>query len=254
MTAELQKASLPKRIAAALLDFMLLIIIITGSASLFANAFGYGEHSATMDARQKYFEAQYGVVFQITEEDYNKLTEEERKNIDAAFDALTADEEFLHAFNMQVNLTMLITTLSILLGVLIVEFAIPLWLKNGQTAGKKIFGLALVQVNSVQITKLQLFVRAILGKFTIEIMIPIYIFIMIFFNAANIVHLAILVVLLIGQIISMIVSRTNAAIHDLLSGTAVIDMPSQRIFKSKDELLDYTKKIHAEWANRSDYK
>ena len=254
MTAELQKASLSKRIAAALLDFMLLIIIITGAATLFANAFGYETHINTMDARQKHFETQYGVVFQITEEDYNKLTEAERKNFDDAFDALTTDEEFLHAFNMQINLTLLITTLSILLGIFVVDFIFPLWLKNGQTVGKKIFGLGLVQVDSVQVTKLQLFVRAMLGKFTVETMVPVYIFIMIYFNVANIVQLAVLVVLFVGQIISLIVSKTNAAIHDLMSGTAVIDMPSQRIFQSKEALLEYTKEVHAERASRSDYK
>ncbi len=254
MSVELQKASLSKRIAAALLDFMVLVIIVTGAATLLANVFGYGVQVTAMEAREKHFEAEYGIVFRITEEEYNKYTEAQRKNYDDAYQALISDEEFLYAYNMQVNLTLLITTFSILIGVLIVDFIIPLWLKNGQTMGKKIFSLALVRVDGVQITKLQLFIRAILGKFTVETMIPVYIFIMIFFNTANIVSLALLLVLLLGQIISMIASKTNAAIHDLLAGTAVIDMPSQKIFQSKEDLLEYTKKIHAERANRSDYK
>lgn len=254
MTTQLQKASLPKRIAAAILDFMLLIVIVTGAATLFANIFVNEEHITIIEERQKHFETQFGIVFQMTEEDYSKLTEAELKNYNDALEALLADEDFLYAYNMQLNVTLLITTLSILLGILVVEFLIPLWLKNGQTAGKKVFALALVQVDSVQVTKLQLFIRAILGKFTIETMIPVYIFIMIYFSTANIVHLALLAVLLIGQIISMIASKTNAAIHDLLAGTAVVDMPSQQIFQSKEDLLEYTKKIHAEQANCSDYK
>ena len=254
MTAELQKASLSKRIAAALLDFMLLIIIVTGAATLFANIFGYEAHIKTMEDRQKHFETTYDIVFQITEEDYNKLSAEKRQAYDDAFEALRTDEEFLHAYTMQVSLTMLIATFSIMLGILLVDFVIPLWLKNGQTVGKKVFALALVQTDGVQISKLQLFIRAILGKFTVETMIPVYVFMMIFFNTANIVTLALLLVLLVGQLISIIVTKTNAAIHDLLAGTAVIDMPSQRIFQSKEDLLEYTKKIHAERANRSDYK
>ena len=254
MTAELQKASLSKRIAAALLDFMLLIIIVTGIVTVLANLFGYKAHIDAMEARQKFFETKYDVVFQITEEDYNKLPAEQREKYDTAVEALFEDEEFLYAYNMQVSLTLLIITAGILLGILVVDFIIPLWLKDGQTMGKKIFGLGLVRIDGVQVTKLQLFIRAILGKFTIETMIPVYIFIMIYFNTANIGSIAILAALLLGQIICMIVTKTNAPIHDLLAGTAVIDVPSQRIFKSKEELLEYTKKIHAERANRSDYK
>jgi len=254
MSAELQKASLSKRIAAALLDFMLLVIIVTGVATVLANILGYGAHVNTMNARQKHFEEEYDIVFQITEEDYNKLSPEKQQDYDDAFEALRKDETFLRSYNMQITLTMLIITFGVLVGVLIVEFFIPLWLKNGQTVGKKVFGLGLVRVDGVQITKLQLFIRAILGKFTIETMIPVYVFIMFFFQFANIVTVAVLATLLLGQIISMIATRTNAAIHDLLAGTAVIDMPSQRIFKSTEDLLEYTKKIHAERANRSDYK
>lgn len=254
MNAELQKASLSKRIAAAILDFMLLIIIVTGAATLLFNVFGYEGNVTILEAREKHFEQEYGITFQITEEDFNNFSEEQRKNYDAAFEALKADKEYIDAWYMQFNVILLTTTFSILLGILVVEFIIPLWLKNGQTLGKKVFSLGLVREDGVQLTTLQLFIRSILGKFTVETMIPIYIIIMILFSAGNIVSLAILAALFFGQIISLIVTKTNAAIHDLMARTVVIDLPSQHIFKSADELLAYTKKIHAERANRSDYK
>lgn len=243
-----------KRIAAALLDFMLLIVIITGAATLFANISGYEANLVALENREKHFETEYGIVFRITTEQYDALTEEQRQNYDAAFEALKADEEYSRIWYKQFNLILLITTFSILLGILVVDFVFPLFLKEGQTVGKKVFGLALVQTDSVSVTKLQLFLRAILGKFTIETMIPVYIFIMIYFNAASITHLAVLTALLISQIISIAISKTNAAIHDLMAGTVVVDMPSQHIFQSKEDLLEHTKKIHAEQANRSDYK
>ena len=254
MTAELQKASISKRIAAALLDFMLLVVIVTGAATLLSNVLGYEANLNTMESREKYFETEYGIVFRISEEEYNNLSAEQRQNYDAAFQALQQDQEYTYTWYVQFNLILLITTFSILLGIIVTDFIIPLFLKNGQTLGKKVFSLALVREDGVQVTTLQLFFRAILGKFTVEIMIPVYIFIMIFFSSANIVSLAILAALILGQIISMIATKTNAAIHDLLAKTAVIDMPSQRIFKSSEDLLEYTKKIHAERANRSDSK
>lgn len=254
MPIQLQKASISKRIAAALLDFMLLIVIITGAATLFANIFGYEANLNTLENREKYFEAEYGIDFRITSEQYDALTEEQRQNYDAAMEALLGDEEYSRLWYKQFSLILQIATFSILLGILVVEFVIPLFLKNGQTVGKKVFSLALVQTDCVQATKMQIFVRAILGKFTIETMIPVYILIMLYFATANIVHLAILAGLLIGQIVSIAVSKTNAAIHDLMAGTVVVDMPSQHIFQTKEDLLEHTKKIHAEQANRSDYK
>lgn len=253
MSTDLRKANFTKRIAAALLDFILLAVLASGAATLLAITFGYGTHADTIEARQKHFESQYGIKFEITQEEYDALSEDARKNYDDAFQALIEDEAFLRAYNMQTSLTMLITTFSVLIGVVAVEFVIPLFLKNGQTVGKKVFGIALVRTDGVQISPLQLFIRAILGKFTIELMIPIYAVLMIFFNAANIFTLAIMAGLLLGQLVCVAATRTNSPIHDLLAGTAAVDMSTQMIFKSREDLLEYTKKLHADEANRAEY-
>ncbi len=254
MTADLQKAAITKRFAAALLDFILLTILVTGAAAALVGIFDFDSQAAIMGERQTYFENEYNVKFDISAEDFEKLTEAELKKYDEAYNALISDNAFIQAYNFQISATMLVTSFSILIGVLIVEFFIPMWLKNGQTVGKKVFGLALVRIDGVQLTNLQLFARSVLGKFTVEIMIPVYIIILIFFNAASIISLAILAALVMGQIASLLVSKANAAIHDHLAGTAVVDFASQRIFRTKEELLAYTKEIHADRANRSDYK
>ncbi len=254
MTADLQKAAITKRVAAALLDFILLTVLVTGAAAILSGVLDSGNHAAIIEARQAYFEAEYGVDFDISAEDFEKLTEDQHKKYDEAYSALINDKDFFQAYTMQISIIMLVATLSFFISILILEFFIPLWLKNGQTLGKKVFGLAIVRVDGVQLTTLQLFVRSVLGKFTVETMIPVYIIIMIFFNTANLISLAILAALLVGQAASLIFSKTNAAIHDHLAGTAVVDFASQMIFRSKEDLLDYTKKIHADRVNRSDYK
>lgn len=250
MNAELQKASITKRIAAAILDFIVITILVTGVAAVLSSVLDFNSHIALLDERQKHYEAEYNVKFDISQEDFEKLTQEELKTYDTAYSALVGDDAFLQA----ISVTMSIITFSVMIGMFISEFCVPLWLKNGQTIGKKIFGLALIRVDGVQLTTFQLFVRSVLGKFTVETMIPIYILIMIFFNTASIIHLAILAILLIGQVASVIISKTDAAIHDHFAGTVVVDFASQMIFHSKEDLLAYTKKIHAERANRSDYK
>lgn len=253
MITNLQTANFTKRLAAALLDFVLLAVLVSGAATLLAITLGYDTHADTMNDRRQYFESQYGIQFEITQEAYDALTGDARKNFDDAFQALVNDDAFLRAYNMQISLTMLIATFSVLFGVLGVEFVIPLFLKNGQTVGKKIFGIALVRTDGVQVSKLQLFIRALLGKFTVELMIPIYAFLMIFFNTANIFTLAILAGLLLGQLVCVASTRTRSPIHDLLAGTAAVDMATQMIFKTKEDLLEYTKKRHAEEANQAEY-
>ena len=66
----------------------------------------------------------------------------------------------------------MITTLSTLIAFLLLEFAVPLMLKNGQTLGKKIFGVAVVRVDGVKVSPVMVFARGILGKCTIGTLAP----------------------------------------------------------------------------------
>ena len=100
---------------------------------------------------------------------------------------------------------------------------------------------------------MQLFTRTLLGKFTIETMIPVYILLMLFWGTMDLTGTLILGALLLGQIVCLSVSRSNGAIHDLLAGTAVVDMASQTIFRSTEDLIAFHKKVAAERAARQPY-
>jgi uncharacterized RDD family membrane protein YckC len=138
--------------------------------------------------------------------------------------------------------------------VVLLEFVVPLLLKNGQTLGKKIFGAALMRTDGVKVSPVQMFIRTVLGKFTIEIMIPVYVLVMIYLNAIGIVALAVLGAILVGQLLSLTMSKTNGLLHDVLAGTVLVDMASQRIFETPEERLEYIKRLHAEEASRQEYK
>lgn len=253
MTHDLQKASLWKRASAWIFDFILLGILIVGVAFVLSAVLGYNGYNETLDAAYAQYEAQYDVEFEISQEQYLAMTEQQRHNYDTAYNTLVSDQEAMYAYNMVLNLTMLITTLSILIAYLALEFALPLFLGNGQTLGKKIFGLCLMRTDGVQINNLQLFVRTVLGKFTIETMIPVYILIMIFFNMIGIVGTGILATLVLVQLILLAVTATNAQIHDLLAGTVVVDYSSQMIFRTTEDLIAYQKRVAAEAAARQPY-
>ncbi len=251
--AELQKANFGKRIIAAIFDFILLSILAVGLAAVLSWAFGYDGYLNTVQESYTQYETQYGVEFQITQQQYEELSQEQKATLLEAYQALTQDSNVTYAYNMLISLTMLIMSFSILFGVIMVEFVAPLIFKNGQTVGKKIFEIALMHTEGIQVTNVQLFARAVLGKFAIELMIPLSIIMMLFFNTVGIVGIIVLAVLIIIQIVCLIKTHTNSLLHDVLAGTVAVDIESQKIFKTREELLEHTKKQHAEQVSRSAY-
>ena len=253
MGYDIQKASMWKRIAAWMLDAILLSVLAVGFAYLLSAMLGYDAYGDSLDAAYARYETQYGVVFDISQETYQEMTEAERQNYDAAYQALLGDREAMYAYNMMMNLTLIVTTGGLLLGIMLWEFMIPMWLGNGQTLGKKAFGLGLIREDGVRITTLQLFVRTLLGKFTIETMIPVYILLMLFWGTIDLTGTLILAAMLLGQAVCVGMTRNNSAIHDLLAATVVVDMSSQTIFRSREELIAYQKRVAAERAARQTY-
>ena len=142
-------------------------------------------------------------------ENFTNLTQEEKQNYEDAYEEFSKDEEVIYTYNLVFNLSLALITVGLLIGVAVVEFVIPLCLKNGQTVGKKIFGLCLVKNDSVKINNMMLFIRAFLGKFTIETMIPVYFIVLLYFGHINLLHIVILGVLAIAEILLLIIHRKN---------------------------------------------
>ncbi len=253
MITDLQKASMLKRISAAILDGILLVIAICGFALLLSAVLGYDGYNRQVDQAYAKYEAQFGVKFEISAEEYAAMTEAERSLYQKAYEALTADQDAMHAYSMVLTLTMLIATVSILLSYVLLELVIPLILGNGQTVGKKVFSLAVIRVDGVKLPPMQLFIRTILGKYTLETMIPVYIVIMLMFNLIGLLGTLILGAIALLQVILLAATKTRSAIHDKLAGTVVVDMTSQMIFRTSEDLLAYQKRIHEEEVARKPY-
>lgn len=245
----MQKASFGKRIIAAIFDGILVSILAVGLAALLSIVLKYDGYISRVDNAYAKYESEYGVEFKITQEEYANLTEEKREAYDTAYEALTTDKDVLYDYNMLINLTLLILTFSVLIGVVAVEFVVPLLLDNGQTIGKKVFGIALMHQEGIKINNIQLFARTVLGKFAIELMIPLYIIMMISFNSIGMISSILMFALFVAQIICFFASRTNSPIHDLLAGTVAVDMASQKIFEDREALLEHVKAIHKDIAS-----
>lgn len=253
MISDLQKASLWKRFSALLFDVILLVTVVTGCSAGLSAVLNFDQYNDALDVYYAKYEAEYDVKFDIAFEDYQALSQADRERYDTAYEALSKDPEVTYAYGMLMSTTLLILTFSILIAYLILEFAVPLWLGNGQTLGKKIFGLAVMRTGGIKITPVCLFIRTVLGKFTIETMIPVLMILMLYFSTIGMVGLLILFAVPLGQLIALVVTRNNCAIHDLLADTVTVDFASQMIFADEQARTDYLKKIAAQEAQKKSY-
>ena len=253
MIYDIQKSNMWKRISAYIFDTILIVILAVGVACLMSGILGYNKHTETREGIRNEFELKYGVDFDISQTDYENMTEEERAYFDDAYKAFVTDPEVNRVDVLVINLSLIILVFSILAPYLILQFLIPLKFKNGQTLGKKIFGIAVMRVDGVRISPLQLFIRSILGKYTLETMLPILLVLMFFFGVMPFACVTGIALLLLIQIIFTVASRLRTPIHDMIAGTATVDLASQLIFDSVEERVEYQKRLHAEAAEKANY-
>lgn len=253
MATDLQKASIWKRISAWLFDGILFGILAVAAGVMLSWALGYDGYAQQLEQGYEKYESEYGVTFEISQAEFEAMTEAERANYNAAYEVLIADTDAMYAYNMMMNLTLVVLSLAILMAVAVIEWLIPMKLGNGQTPGKKIFGLCLMRTDGVMLNNMQLFTRSLLGKYTVETMIPVLIILMIYWGTMGVMGTLVLAVLLLTQLGCVLFTRTNSAIHDLMAGTVVVDYGSQTIFRTTEDLIAYQKKVAADRAARATY-
>ena len=249
MIYDLQKASMWKRISAFLFDSIMLGFVAVLCAWLLSVVTGFDGHYDTLPERYAHYEEAYGVSFSQTLAEYEQMTAEELRTLDDAYAALAQDDTAVYSYNMVMQLTLLITTIGIFLGFLVMEFAIPMCFKNGQTLGKKVFGIGVMRVDGVKLSPLLLFARTVLGKATVETLLPVLIVVMIYFDYMGLLGTVLLLALALIQLGLLIATRYRTPIHDKLAQTVTVDFASQLIFDSPEALLEYKQRIHAEHAN-----
>lgn len=253
MIYDLQKASVWKRISAFLFDLIMLSIVSVLFAWALSLLLGYDGYLQKLNDTYAAYGEQYGIDLRMPLAEYEALDEAGRKTMEEAYAAMSANSDAVRNYNMMIQLTILITSIALLLGYLVMEFFVPLKFGNGVTLGKKVFGLAVMQNDGVRLTAVGLFIRTVLGKYAIETMIPAIILMMIFWGTIGIVGPIVLFAILVVEVAVMIATHTNALIHDLLANTVVIDYASQMIFETREDMIHYKEKIHAEMAAKQEY-
>lgn len=270
---ELKKIGIIKRLSALLLDVVLLAVLTTGFMWIISLICKFekqqdllSEYSAGWDDYcKKYYvkiDEYYGYEFEINEKDDTYTLKKDGKEVPStsllsdmlddegkilegtdAYEAYTAykDAPYAHKYDSQfgyvVSLIFMMVSIGLLLGYLVLEFIIPLFFKNGQTIGKKVFGICLVKENCVKIKPIALFARTLLGKFAIETMFPVALLYMFLFSGGGVLMLILIAALLILDIVLFFVTKNKTPIHDMLAATVVVDAKTQMIYASEDELI-----------------
>ena len=253
MGHELQRADFWKRLSAFMFDTMMIILAAVGIAAIMSLFMNYEEHYNTIETIEAECAAKYGINTDLTAEEYEQLSDDEKQRY------LEADAEFgsnplvADAYNKLLTLTLLTITFSLLIAYVGLEFVVPIFLKHGRTLGKKIFGLAVMRTNGVKLDGQAHFIRSIIGKYTMETMVPVYIILMIIFGNLGPIGTLMLIAFLILEIAVYASTRTRSTVHDLVSDTVVVDMASQMIFESYNDLMAYKTKLHEEEANKKEY-
>lgn len=248
MIYDLQKASILKRISAFLLDFILICILATGFGALLSLIVKFDATYNEIVAYQELFKEAGIESIALTAEQVEALSPTARAVYDENIGGIKI------AVSSCVSKAFLIISLGLFFANLIVEFVVPLCFKNGQTLGKKIFSVGVMQINGVRLKAVALFVRSMLGKYAIETMVPLSLLLIFFFVANEAMLFILFVALYIFQIVLFFVSKRRAFIHDALSSSVVIDMQTQMIFNTYEELVAYKEEQHRQEAEKAEYK
>lgn len=91
----IERASLLKRIFASILDVILLSILATGFAFLSAKIAKVDYHQKRVKEYYTYYETTYNVKFGLTQEDFNKMSDEEKAHYEEVNSIIAQDKDFI---------------------------------------------------------------------------------------------------------------------------------------------------------------
>lgn len=266
---ELKKIGIVKRASALLLDAILVVVLATGFIFLISLICNYGEEEKLSTEyfnewegfRKEYVSdvaSYYGFTYKEDKDGYTITKDGEPSSLGAVIEKLDAskgeDIETAEAYAKYIALTpvekvnaqyqyvysllFMMVSLGTFLSFLVLEFIIPIILKNGQTVGKKVFGIGVVRYDCVKVTNIALFTRAVLGKYAIETMFPLMLAFLFFFGGIGIIAIILFAAIIFLNLLAIFATKNNTPIHDLISGTVAIDLNLQMIYGSEEELIE----------------
>ena len=247
---EFYKAKPIKRLAAYVIDLILLLAITVGVVVGMFSTMGYAAYEEQFDMYCQKYGQQFGVDLSASRADQAELPEAELEKYSAAWEALNADEQAMDAVKQKLRIELLAATVGFFVAYVILEVMIPLIFKNGQTVGKKLMGLCVMHKYHVRVGVMQIIYRTILGKYFIETIIPVIMLILSDYGVLGTTASLVLAIIAMTQGFIVLMSQANCGIHDKLFHTVVADFNEQHIFDTLDERITFEEAYEKEMAER----
>lgn len=160
------------------------------------------------------------ISFEVGEGE-NKVSQEE---YDEASSSFKKDSNAMELSSKVNTITTLGTSVELLLALLPNYLLFPLIFKNGQTLGKKLMKIAIVDKKGCKISFLNLIMRNIVGLYLFDLLVS-YFFMFI-------IDVPIIVVV---SLIMALFTKGKRTIHDLIANTYVVDEEMSIIYVSLEE-------------------
>ena len=234
------KAKPLKRMAAYVIDLILLLIITVSVVFGMFSTMNFDNYRNELVSYYDKYEQQYDVDLSVSK---SGLSEEEQQKYDAALDALNSDEGALTVLSNIVKIVLVSLAVGLLVAYAILEVMLPLIFKNGQTIGKKAMGLCVMHKEHIRVSVLQVIYRAILGKYFVETLIPVVMLLLKLSGTLGTTASLILSAIAMTQGFIVLMSQANCGIHDKLFKTVVADFEQQYIFDSLQEKRAYEQEL-----------
>lgn len=230
----LNKASILRRIAAWLLDIILIIIIAVGVMFLTSVIIDY---DANQDKLNEYYQIHNVYVSGENGENiFCEIGSSENDSCSLAWENFGKDQNAVDQYNKVNQLTVIILSSGVFFSLLIMHFIVPLFLKDGRTIGKKVMGVSLISSDEVRVTTNQIFVRFLMGEFLITTMIPILLIFTAMISGGGLFYTLTAIFIVFLNIGFVIFTKNHQNLPDLIAKTIAVDTASQIICDTKEEV------------------
>ena len=225
---EIKKAGLVKRGIAALVDLILIAALCIGVGFVVSPMTNYDEKIQEYEELIDEYTEKYGIDTELTQEQFDKMTKEEQDaynmRVEEANAALNEDEYALELYYDIIVLSLFNVTVYILVAYLVLGFVVPLLFGNGQTIGKKLFGIGSVSFSGNRINIIQLLVNSGIKGVSLWLVPAMYCFAFMDLGV-SFVHLRYAIALLcLINIICFLATKNRLWLHNVISGTVCADV------------------------------
>lgn len=247
---DFHKAKPIKRLAAYVIDLILLVAITAGVWYAIYSATDYNACDKEFQSYIDQYAQKHGVDLNIPSNEIQNYPEEVQKKYNEALLDLNDDKQAMSVYAQKAKINLLAAMVGLFAAYVILEVMIPLIFKNGQTVGKKIMGLCVMHKYHVRVGFMQIIYRSILGKYFIETLIPVEMLILKNYGVLGTTASLIMAIIAMTQGFIVLMSQANCGIHDKLFNTVVADFKKQHIFDNWDERFDFEEAYEKEMAER----